>query len=468
MPIHLYNTLSGKLEEFKPVKKGVVSMYHCGPTVYNRAHLGNMRPYVFADVLRRFFEYHGFEVNQVINITDVGHLTDDGDDGIDKVEKSAKEQKKTAKEITEDYTNKFFNDLDLLNIDKSKIKFPKATEHIEEQIEMIKQLEVKGFTYRISDGIYFDTSKFKDYGKLGNIKIDQLKEGARVEKNKEKKNPTDFALWKFSKPEENRQQEWPSPWGTGFPGWHIECSAMSKKYLGETFDIHTGGIEHIPTHHNNEIAQSESITNKPQANYWLHHNHILIENQKISKSLGNTLFLEDLEKEDISPLAYRYWLLTGEYRTLMNFSWQSGMAAQKAYQRLIRILVSSPDNGVIEKKYQEKFIEYLDDNLNTASAISVIWDLIKDSSVKDEDKKTTIFNFDKIFGLNLEAVSNLAKKLQENTPENIKKMAEERELARKAKNFQKADILRDMIEEDGYSVKDTEEGFEISPLFTNY
>jgi cysteinyl-tRNA synthetase len=296
MKIYLKNTLTGELDKFKPLKRKKVSMYHCGPTVYNKAHIGNISSYIFADILRKVFEVNGYTVKQVINITDVGHLTDDGDLGEDKVEKEARSRGLKAKDITKKYTEMFLDDLKDLNIDVSKIEFPKATEYIDKQIDLIKEIEKKGYTYKTSDGIYFDTSKFDEYGMLGNINIEGLKEGARVVVNDEKKNNTDFALWKFSDLNEKRQQEWDSPWGVGFPGWHLECSAMSHDILGDQFDIHTGGIDHINTHHNNEIAQSTIGYGKLPAKYWLHANHIMLNGEKISKSTGNVIYLDEVKK----------------------------------------------------------------------------------------------------------------------------------------------------------------------------
>jgi cysteinyl-tRNA synthetase len=294
MALEFYNTLTKQKEFFAPLRDGAVSMYNCGPTVYNYAHIGNLRSYVFADVLRRAFEYNGLAVTQIINLTDVGHLTGDRDEGEDKMEKGALREGKTAKDISEFYTKAFFEDLAKLNIEKAD-RYPKATEHIEEQISLIKKLEEKGFAYVLEDGVYFDTAKFPKYGDLAQLDLVGQKEGARVEANTEKRNPADFTLWKFSKPEEKRQQEWPSPWGTGFPGWHIECSAMSMKYLGETFDIHTGGIDHIPVHHTNEIAQAEAATGKKFVNLWMHHGFVNIEGGKMAKSADNFVRMKSLE-----------------------------------------------------------------------------------------------------------------------------------------------------------------------------
>ncbi|MEY2640928.1 MAG: cysteinyl-tRNA synthetase, partial [Candidatus Parcubacteria bacterium] len=359
----------------------------------------------------------------------------------------------------------FFTLLDQLNVLRSRIIFPKATEHIPEQIALIETLEAKGVTYTTSDGVYFDTSVFPSYGELGNIDIEHLKEGARVDANAEKRNPTDFALWKFSKPEEKRQQEWESPWGTGFPGWHLECSAMSAKYLGTTFDIHTGGVDHIPVHHNNEIAQSETANGVPLANYWLHVNHILINSEKISKSLGNSLYLEDLEQENISPLAYRYWLLTADYKTLVNVSFESLKAATTAFEKLVATLARLPDAGTIHPAYQTKLAQACADDVGTPKAIALIWELLKDASVSPADKKATIFDIDRILGLNLEALAFLASDVMASiqAPAHVRAIADEREKARKARDFTKADALREMIEEEGFEVIDGPNGYQLVP-----
>lgn len=464
MQLYFHNTLSGEVEKFTPITNGKVGMYHCGPTVYGRAHIGNMRPYVFADVLRRLFTYQDFAVTQVINITDVGHLTDDADDGEDKVERKAKEANQTADTLTKQYTKIFFDDLDLLHVDRSKIIFPKATGHINEQIEMIKQLEAKGVTYKTTDGIYFDTSMFDAYGALGNVSIDE--DGKRrIAENKEKRHSADFALWKFSKPTEKRQQEWDSPWGVGFPGWHIECSAMSQKYLGDTFDIHTGGVDHIPVHHNNEIAQSETANEKPQANYWLHVNHITIDGEKISKSLGNDIYLSDLEEKHISPLAYRYWLLTADYRTLVNFTWDAVTAAKQAYEKLVHQLAKLPVGGAINERYKQMFINAVNDDVNTAKGIALIWELLKDTSVSGADKRATILDFDNVLGLNLDATVQLAQQfvIAADVPDHVQKLVDDREAARAAKEFTKADALREMIADEGFDVQDSSEGPIVTP-----
>jgi cysteinyl-tRNA synthetase len=461
--IKFKNTLSGTTEEFKPIDPKTVGMYNCGPTVYGKVHIGNMRAYVFADLIKNVLAYNGFLVKQIINITDVGHLTDDDDDGADKVEEQAKKEHLDARAITKKYTEYFMNALKTLNIDASSIEFPKASDHIAEQIEMIKKLEEKGFAYVTSDGVYFDTSKFPAYGELGHIDIKGLQEGARVERNDEKKNVTDFALWKFSK--ETRQQEWESPWGIGFPGWHIECSAMAEKYLGVTFDIHTGGVDHIPTHHNNEIAQSVGTHDAPLANYWLHVNHITLEGQKISKSLGNTVYVEDLENRGVSPLAYKYWLYTSHYSTLSNFTWDAVEAAQKALQKMYAFLAQQTEIGKIDAGYKEKFTAFVNDDLNTAKAIALAWELMKDPLVPAANKKATLLDFDEVFRLGFKDIKPAIAVTAE-IPKEIFELAQKRQEARAAKNFALADALREKIAELGYTIKDTdtEIGFTIMSL----
>ncbi len=477
-PIFFWNTLSLKKEKFEPLRYPEVKMYNCGPTVYYYAHIGNLSSYVFADTLKRVLEYNGLQVKQVINITDVGHLTGDNegdaDTGEDKMEKSAKIQKKSVKEITEEYTNAFFEDLLLLNIDTEKITFPRATDNIIEQIALVETLEQKGYTYKTSDGIYFDTSKFAGYGKLGKINLKGQEEGARVARNPEKKNATDFALWKLSpKPESTegkREQEWPSPWGVGFPGWHLECSAMSIKFLGKTFDIHTGGIDHIPVHHNNEIAQSEVATGKPFVKYWLHNAFILVEGKKISKSIGNTIYLKNLISRKISPLAYRYWLLSSHYRTQTNFTWDAIEGSQTALFKLQKFFVETlgKKNGVVNKKYQEQFHKFVNDDLNTAQAIALTWALVKDDSVKKEDKRATLLDFDRVFGLNLKELDSEIMAIEgsgeiplSSLPHDIAKLISDRELARSQKNWKLADEIRTKLSDLGYTLEDKSTGVKI-------
>lgn len=469
--LRVHNTLTGEKEEFVPINASRVGMYNCGPTVYNYAHIGNLRAYVFADTIRRTLELNGYKVDQVINITDVGHLTSDADSGEDKIEKATKREKKTAGEIAEFYTKEFLNDLADLNIETGGTRFPKATEHIPEQIALIQKLEKGGHTYKTTDGIYFDTSTFKDYGKLGNINLAGLKEGARVEANSEKRNITDFALWKFS-PEsatEKREQEWNSPWGVGFPGWHIECSAMSMKYLGETFDIHTGGIDHIPVHHNNEIAQSECATGKPFARYWLHSAFVNVEGGKMAKSEGNFLRLADIKKEGISPLAYRYWLLGAHYSTQVTFSLEAVKAAEIALNKLIAHYAAlssslSADSNAVkaDDTYKAEFKGYINDNFNTPQAIALMWELSKDKEIGPAVAKATFVAFDSVLGLNLAKSAEKSDTTKLDMPEEVRELVAEREKARKEKNYTRSDELRIEIEKLGFFVKDGPSGPVIS------
>lgn len=446
-------------------------MYNCGPTVYQPLHIGNYRAYIFADILKRTLEYGGYRVRQVINITDVGHLVGDGDEGEDKMQVTAQKQQRSSKQISEEYTKEFKDALIALNIEVAPghspaTVFPHATGYIPEQIALIEKLEKNGFTYKTSDGIYFDTSKFPQYGKLGNIHLAGLEEGRRVATNTEKRHPTDFALWKFSKEAAGgvrRDQEWPSPWGVGFPGWHIECSAMAMDILGPTIDIHTGGIDHIPTHHNNEIAQSEAITHKTFARFWLHGAHLLIDGQKISKSIGNTIYLKDLVEHGVTPLGFRYWLLTASYRTQMNFTWEAVKGAQTAYERLleqVRGLLKehsglSKNSREINAEYKKKFCEAIDDDLNMPKALATAWDMLKDASVNGKEKLDTLLDFDKVFGLQLATACAVQPYI---FPEEIVALKDARELAREQKDFKKSDELRVVLREKGYDVVDTTEG----------
>src|SRR3989344_7986636 len=393
--IKLHNTLSGKLEEFSPIKSGEVSMYHCGPTVYDHVHIGNLRSFLLADILRRTFEYLGFKVKQVMNITDVG-IGGDNDEGEDKMIRGLKRDGKkvsmeSMKELGDFYTEVFRKDTSKLNIKEPDI-LPKASEHLIEQLALVKRLEEKGFTYQTYDGIYFDISKDPNYGRLGKL-------GKEVESrivNSRKRNSQDFALWKF-----NKNLGFKSPWGQGFPGWHLECSAMSTKYLGNTFDIHTGGIDLAPIHHNNEIVQSENACDCELAHYWLHNEFVNTANTKMAKSEGNQINLKTLVEKNFSPLAYRYFLLMAHYRTPVNFSWEALEATQNAYNRLKKCVGGLSGKGVVNKDYKDKFIEKLENDFNTPQALAVVWGLIKDKDVSPEDKLATIVDFDKVLGLGL-------------------------------------------------------------------
>jgi len=462
--LKLYNTLSRKKEVFKSLKNKKVGLYTCGPTVYLYAHIGNLRTYIFEDILKRVLEYNGYKVKHVMNITDVGHLTSDADTGEDKIELGAKRERKTAWQIAEFYTKAFKKDLKLLNIKEPDV-WIKATDTIKEQINLIKILEKKGFTYRISDGIYFDSSKLKDYGKLAGGKR-KLKAGARVEMVPGKKNPTDFALWKFTPLGVKRQMEWASPWGRGFPGWHTECVVMSAKFLGVPFDIHCGGIDHVPIHHTNEIAQAEAAYNKNLANFWLHGEFLTVEGKKMAKSEGNIYILEDLIKKGFNPLAYRYLGLGAHYRSKLNFTWKGLKASQNAlnnlYQKILEI--KSTKKSIVyfsrswKSHYQKKFLSFINDDLNTPKALALMWDVIKDKRLNIKNKKELLLNFDKIFGLNLAEIKKTK------IPQKIKELVEIREGYRKKGDFKKADEIRRKIKEMGYWIEDTKEGPKIKKI----
>lgn len=464
--LKLYNTLTKNLQKFEPIHAGKVGMYHCGPTVYDYPHIGNLRSYVFADTLRRTCEFLGYEVDQVINITDVGHLVSDEDTGEDKMEKSASTSGKTAHEVAEYFTAVFMKNLSDLNIKTIGTHFPRATAFIDEQIAFIQNLEKHGHTYTTSDGVYFNVSTYKDYGKLGNIDLKGLEAGHRVEHSTEKKTPYDFALWKFSPTTgEKRQQEWLSPWGVGFPGWHIECSAMSQHILGETFDIHTGGIDHIPVHHNNEIAQSECLTHKPLANIWMHGAFLNWKDKKMSKSDGSFVTLDNLTEKGISPLAFRYFLLQSKYRQEVVFDMESLEAAQTAYGRLltkIKNIWQSRDSHS-EKESQETcqeltntITEKIVDDLNTSQVLAYLWDVVKDENILEKlsqkDFKNFIEHVDALLGLKL--TDACAEKEVVEIPEHIQHMFAARTKAREEKNWAEADTLRDEIKALGFEVVD--------------
>ncbi len=457
--MQFYNTLTRKKEIFTPLDSKEVRMYSCGPTVYYYAHLGNLRAYVFTDILCRTIRHSGLKLKQVMNITDFGHLTSDADSGEDKMTKGLlREGKeltlKNMRELAEFYAEKFKEDLRALNIEMpNEMHF--ASDCIKEDVDLIKKLEEKGYTYKTSDGIYFDTSKVADYGILWGGKRDWDEKGARIIGNSEKKDPKDFALWKF-----NNKIGYPSPWDQGFPGWHIECSAMGIKFLGEQFDIHTGGIDHIAVHHTNEIAQSEAATGKkPFVRFWMHNEHVGIEGEKMAKSEGNFLRLASISDKGINPLVYRFWLLMAHYRTRVNFVWEALGGAETALKRLYSLYLGLGEaSGHVHKEYQNKFKEYLEDDLDTPRALSLLWDVIKDENMSAGDKKATILDFDKVLGLGFENLK------AEKIPTEILKLAEEREEARKQKDFKKSDELRDKINALGYEIKDTNEGQKISKL----
>ncbi len=463
--LRLYNTLTKKKEEFVPIDKenNIVTIYTCGPTVYNYAHIGNMRTYIFMDTLRKVLKYNGYKLNHVMNITDVGHLTSDADEGEDKMSKSAREQNKSVYEIAKIYTEAFFKDIHRLNISEPE-HIVKATDHIKDMEEYVKEIIKNGYAYETSKGIYFDTSKLPTYGELSRIKIDNQKAGARVDVDKEKKNPLDFALW-IKAPKEHIMK-WDSFAGLCYPGWHIECSAMSRKYLGEKFDIHTGGVDHIPIHHENEIAQSKGATGKNPANIWMHVEFLLIDNGKMSKSLHNVYTLDDLEKRGIEPLAYRYFTYTSHYRNKLNFTWDGIKSCQVSLDRLRELVNSHKDlnNNVddeVLKDFENRFIEAINDDLNMPVAISIVWELAK-YSVKSNKIYELIMKFDSILSLDLNKVKKDNKNVE--VPNEILELLEQRKKARESKDYALSDTLRDKIKEKGYIVKDTKEGQEIEKV----
>lgn len=447
------NTLTRKLEEFEPINKGKVGIYSCGPTVYGTPHIGNFRSFIFDDILRRSLEFCGFEVRHVINITDVGHLTDDADSGEDKMIVAMRREGKTASDIAEFYTNIFLHDLELLNIKKPHV-MPRATEHIDEQIQLVKDLEERGFTYQTSDGIYFDTSKLSSYGELAHQKLEDKEEGARVEKNPEKKNSTDFALWKFSPKNEKREMEWDSPWGIGFPGWHLECSAMSEKYLDSPFDIHTGGEDHITVHHPNEMAQTEAVRGNKLANYWLHNAFLMVDSGKMSKSIGNIYSIEDLEEKGFNPLSFRYFILGAHYRSKQNFTWEALKASQNTLNNLEDITRKWKDPSKIDEEVVQKFREKIEDDLNTPEALAVMWSLVNNEDLDSGVKSATILKLDEVMGLDLDRF--VSKPLQ--ISEEVQKLLNDREQAREAMDWKKSDSLRDEIKSLGFVVEDGESG----------
>ena len=461
----LYNTLSRSKEEFIPIKPGKAGMYSCGPTVYNYAHIGNMRTYVFMDVLRRTLEAYGYKVKSGMNITDVGHLTSDADEGEDKMARAAQEQKKTPWEIAQYYTDVFFKDLQALNIKRPNLT-PKATEHIKEMLDFVQALAARGYGYETDDGIYFDISKFPDYGKLSGNDLEAQLAGARVEVNQQKRHPADFALWKKA-PKEHIMQ-WESPWGMGYPGWHIECSAMSRKYLGDTFDLHTGGVDHIPVHHENEIAQSEALLGHPAVHYWMHGEFMMVDGGKMSKSLGNTYTISDLISRGYAPLAFRYLCLNAHYRSKLNFTWEAMSGAQVSYIRLLegayrhKNAPRSPQAALLAQDAWEQFLEAAGDDLNIPKALGVAWTLIR-SNIKSADIYDALLKMDGILGLNL-AQYEPEQQQDEPLPAEIAQLAEERQKARANKDWALSDSLREELRAKGYEAVDSKEGQRIKKL----
>ena len=452
MGVQLYNTLSRKKVALVPLRDNFVGIYTCGPTVYWFAHIGNLRSYIFADLLRRVLLQNGYQINHLVNITDVGHLTEDNDEGEDKMIIAMRREGKSAEEIARFYERAFLNDAAKLNI-LPAAQYPRATEHIGEQIDLIKQIEGNGYSYRTSSGIYFDTAKLKKYGVLSGQSIKDKLFGARVPVG-EKHQGSDFALWKFSPSDSKREMEWDSPWGRGFPGWSVECSAMAKKYLGVPFDIHTGGIDHIPVHHENEIAQIMASDDILEANIWMHNEFLTVDGQKMSKSLQNIYTLADLQARGFGPMAYRYFIISAHYRTLLNFTFEALAAANNALTKLQNLARGFVVGEAGDSKYEERFIKALGDDLNAPFAISILWEMVSDSNISPEIKGKSLLYFDEILALGLRDYIGQA----ENVPEQIKVLVALREKVRQANDWEKADALRKEIEALGWQVEDTVSG----------
>ncbi len=491
MDIQLFNTLGREKQVFKSIEPGVVKMYTCGPTVYNYQHIGNFRAFFFEDILKRVLIYNGYKVIQIMNITDVGHLVSDDDEGEDKMEKGAAREGKSVWEISKFYTDVFLQDVDRLNI-IHPTQYTKATEYIKEQIDLIKCLQDKGFTYVTSDSVYFDTSKLNDYGKLAKLDITGLEEGKRIAFSGEKKNKTDFALWKFSPKDKQRQMEWIFEGArkgalvtdeirktltdnekatVGFPGWHIECSAMSRKFLGDTFDIHCGGVDHIPVHHTNEIAQSEACTGHKFVNYWLHSEFLNMEGSKMSKSSGDFITIQTLIDKGYDALDYRYFLMGTHYRKKITFNLDVLDSARSAYQRLKSKVVEfkktaaenkeSVTDEVLSNEYKKKFNEVINDDLNMPEALAVMWDAARDEKLSPSQKLGLIYDFDKVFGLNL---AEAKEKESGDIPEEVMKLVADRTEAKKNRDFKRADEIRNKMKEIGYEVIDRKDGPKIKKL----
>ena len=461
--ITLYNTESRQLEVFEPHNATNVKMYTCGPTVYDYAHIGNMRSYIFADILKRTLIRNGYLVKHTINLTDFGHLTDDGDEGEDKIMKGLRREGleinlKSMKKLTDTYIDAFEADMAELRV-MPPTTYARASEYVRQQINLITSLDDKGYTYETSDGVYFDISKFPSYGRLGNINLEELKSGARVEVNSEKKHPADFAVWKKA------ELGWPSRFGTGFPGWHMECSAMAMATLGKQIDIHTGGIDHIPVHHNAEIAQCEAVTGKQFAKYWMHNEFITIDKTKVSKSLGNTITVRHLMDRGFSGDDYRYWLLTAHYRSQANFSWEALTAAKQALFRLKRHMFEEfqPDIALPDAAYLEKFDAKLADDLDTPGAIAIMWDMVKDKNLSKGVKAGTLLAMDEVLDIGLsddprEGARSLGVVAADDIPDETQSLINDRETARLARDYATADLIRNQLADKGYTIEDSEHG----------
>ena len=451
--LRLYDNYTRSLRPFEPLQAGAAGLYTCGPTVYDYQHIGNFRTFLFEDILKRVLEWNGYRVRHVMNVTDVGHLTSDADTGEDKMEKGARRTGRSAWEIAELYTASFVEDMQRLNLEPPTV-LCRATDHIGEQIEFIADIEKNGYTYRTSDGVYFDTSKQPDYGYLARLDKAGLDAGHRVEIG-EKKSATDFALWKFSPPGEKRQMEWPSPWGVGFPGWHIECSAMAQKYLGDYFDLHCGGEDHIPVHHTNEIAQTEARVGTRLANFWMHGYFLLSNDAKMAKSDGEFLRIQGLIERGYDPLAYRYLCLTAHYRSLLNFTWDALDAATTGLDRMRRAVHALPTGGEPERSYLERFTGVVNDDLNLPKALAIAWELLRGDLPDRAVTRATLLAFDRIFGLGLDTWRPPV----ETVPEAVNALAAARAAARAAKQWAEADRLRAELHAAGWEMEDRGDGY---------
>jgi len=453
--LKIYNTLTRKKEIFKPIKRRKAGLYSCGPTVYNYAHIGNLRAYIFADVLKRTLKYNNYKVKHIVNITDIGHLVSNADEGEDKMVKALKREKKklskkSMKEMADFYAQSFYQDIKRLNIIPAN-KFPKATEHIDCMIKMVKQIQKNGYAYETSDAIYFNTRKLQNYGHLARLNIKNSCPMARIKANPEKKNIADFVLWfKATGEKKTHLMQWDSPWGKGWPGWHIECSAMSTKYLGQPFDIHTGGIDHIPVHHTNEIAQAQAAKNKPLANYWMHNEFLILDKKKMAKSGEGFITLSSLINKGINPLAYRYLCLSAHYRSTLSFSWENIKAAQSALNNFYNIISHYPKPSKTIKTEIKKFLSAINNDLDTPRVLAIAWSLIKSNQLNDK-KMATILEFDKVLGLGF----NKIKKITSTIPDKIKKLSKKREKLRQQKKWSEADQIRKEIKNLGFIIEDT-------------
>jgi len=461
--IYLTNTLTKKKDKFIPLKEDFVGIYSCGPTVYWNQHIGHMFAYVHWDVLVRFLRFAGYKVKWVMNITDVGHMTSDEDMGEDKMEKGAKREGSSVWDIADKYIDQFKDSLELLNITSPDV-LCRATDNIQEQIDLIQKIEDNGFTYKTKTGLVFDTSKFPDYAKFAGLDLEKLRYGSRVSVDKEKKQPWDFLLWVTNQP--NHIMQWDSPWGKGFPGWHVECTAMSTKYLGQKFDIHTGGKEHIPVHHTNEIAQAYGAFGKRTVNYWLHNEWLLINGEKMSKSTGNFLTVQDVVKKGYDPLVLRYLFLNSNYKKGIDFSFESLDFAQNALEKLREyassLKVSARKTLSTEKEekiinFQNEFVEALADDLNISQALAIAWKMLK-SNIPSDDKYDLLLTFDEVLGLNLSLTKEVI------VPEDINNLVQKREQLRKEGKFDLADQIRKEINNKGYLLKDSPNGVKIKPV----